>query len=178
LSAALPALVQAQSLADVARKERERRDKLRKAGTPTRVITEEELKAAPGRLASLPTEGEPSTASGSRPADEPPNEGTPPPPNPSRRLLNEEQHWRSLVGRARARLRDAEARYRQLDRAIRIGQPEMYDANGLRVIYSQQQMKVMADAAQIHIEAARKDLDDLLDQARRAGALPGWLREP
>jgi hypothetical protein len=54
----------------------------------------------------------------------------------------------------------------------------MYDANGLRVIYSQQQMKVMADAAQIHIEAARKDLDDLLDQARRAGALPGWLREP
>jgi len=59
---------------------------------------------------------------------------------------------------------------------IRIGQPAMYDENGKRVIYSMQRMKSMADEAQAELEAAKQALDALLDEARRAGALPGWLR--
>ena len=59
---------------------------------------------------------------------------------------------------------------------IRLGQPAKYDENGRRVIYSIHQMKAMADEAAAEIRQAQEALDDLLDEARRAGALPGWLR--
>jgi hypothetical protein len=38
-------------------------------------------------------------------------------------------------------------------------------------------LKTMADKAQLELESAQKALEDLLEEARRAGALPGWLRE-
>jgi hypothetical protein len=43
-------------------------------------------------------------------------------------------------------------------------------------MYSARQLKQMADRAQAELAEAQKALDDLLEQARRAGALPGWLR--
>jgi hypothetical protein len=44
------------------------------------------------------------------------------------------------------------------------------------VIDSIYQMKEKADAADVELQAARKALEDQYDAARRARALPGWLR--
>ena len=52
----------------------------------------------------------------------------------------------------------------------------MHDANGKRVIYSIHQMKAMADASAAQLVAAQSALDKVIDEGRRAGAQPGWLR--
>jgi hypothetical protein len=52
----------------------------------------------------------------------------------------------------------------------------MRDENGRRVIYSNQQLKAKADQAQAELAAAQGAMESLLDEARRKGALPGWLR--
>jgi hypothetical protein len=70
----------------------------------------------------------------------------------------------------------AQRRRDALQRMIIIGQPARYDANGQRVIYSSQQMKEKADAADAALATAQADLEKLLDEGRHAGALPGWLR--
>ncbi len=38
-------------------------------------------------------------------------------------------------------------------------------------------MKLDADAAQQMVEHYQQELEDVLEEARRDGALPGWLRE-
>jgi hypothetical protein len=37
-------------------------------------------------------------------------------------------------------------------------------------------MKALADVAEEEIKSAEKGLADVLEEARRDGALPGWLR--
>jgi hypothetical protein len=161
---ALPALALGQSLAEAARKEKARRDEVRKTGPPTRVVTEEELKTTRGQ--PVPPE--------SPAASKPPS---PPPLDSSRQeRAQKEAYWRTRGAEARQRLAVAEQRYAELDRMIRIGQPARFDENGRRYIVSQQRMKVLADEAEAEVANAKKALEDLDDAARRAGALPGWLR--
>ena len=59
---------------------------------------------------------------------------------------------------------------------IRFGQTGSYDTNGRRVIYSIHQMKAIADAAAAELAAAQAALEGVLEEGRRAGAQPGWLR--
>ena len=87
-----------------------------------------------------------------------------------------EQFWRGRSAQARVRLEAAQSQYDRLQRAIRMGQPAMYDGNGQRVQYSAQDLKAMADAAEAELAAAQAGLDAVLEEGRRAGALPGWLR--
>jgi hypothetical protein len=175
---ALPAITLGQSLAEAARKERDRRDKLTTAGHHSRVITDEELKATKGRLANDPGASEPEatarTEDGKMGASRPAVASLPDSSEAERQ--RKEQHWRSRAAAARRRLALAEQRYQDLDRMIRIGQPPMYDENGRRYIHSRERMKALADEAEANLAEARKALEDLEDQARRAGALPGWLR--
>ncbi len=174
---ALPSLTLGQSLADAARKEKERRDQARRTGGPTRVIPEEELKTTKGHLANEPAPSE-------SPADQSPEEKrtraskppSPPPVDSSQEQKQKEAYWRTRSAEARPRLAAAEERYGDLDRMIRIGQPAMYDKNGRRYIVSQQRMKATADEAEAEVANAKKALEELEDEARRAWALPGWLR--
>jgi hypothetical protein len=173
---ALPALAVGQSLGEVARKERERREKLEKEGKAARTLTEEDLASAKGGLAN-----EPDPSAGE--TEEPQRTPRPSKARASRgrsaapAAASQEEYWRGRVGQARNRVEQAERRYRSLDRMIRIGQPARYDENGKRVIHSQQRMKAMADEAEADLRDAEKALEDLLEEARKAGALPGWLRE-
>ena len=176
---ALAAMVSAQSLAEVARKARERRQKLRKTGTVTRTVTDQDLASQKGRLANQPVPGdeedEPGAKATASPSSRP---ASTPSATDTRRQTREDQeaYWRGQVAQARARIERAQRQYDSLNRSIRLGQPAMYNEEGRRVIYSTRQMKTMADQAQAELEAAKKDLEDLLEEARRAGALPGWLR--
>ncbi len=170
----LPALSFGQSLGEAARKERERRAKLREAGAAAQPITEKDLANSKGALANDPNEAarpdDGSTGTkGSAVAIRGGGVGT-------ERSTDAEAYWRRRVAQARARVAEAQAKHDALQRMIRVGQPAMYDANGKRVIYSVYQMKERADAAAAELAETQKALEDLLEEARRAGALPGWLR--
>ncbi len=166
----LPAVALPQSLGDAAKKEEERRQAARaRGGSAAAVVTEKELKASKGETLSTPggatRTGRPTTSTRDRSLDA-----------DAEQRAKSEASWRQRVAAARARVEAAQALYDALDRAIRLGQAGERDGNGQILIYSAQSMKAMADAAQAEVAAAKKALDDLLEEARRAGALPGWLR--
>jgi len=174
---ALPALAGGQSLGDAAKKERERRDKLRQAGSSARTLTQEDLATTKARLANDPNQpvaGEKGEAS-KQPARESPggrNADGPEAASPK----GGEEYWRGRVAQARGRVAAAQRRYDAFQRMIRLGQPGAYDENGNRVIYSIYQMKEKADAAAAELASAQAALENVLEEGRRAGAQPGWLR--
>jgi hypothetical protein len=166
-----PALVLGESLGDVARKERERREKLQKGGPTARTLTEQDLASTKGTLANDPN-APPATVEGA-PAASTRSDG----PDRSGGLgRGSEAFWRAQAAQARDRLASAQREYDMYQRWLYIGQPHSRDSNGNDVIYSAQSLKRMADAAEARLRAAEKALQDLEEQARRAGALPGWLR--
>jgi predicted nucleic acid-binding Zn-ribbon protein len=48
----------------------------------------------------------------------------------------------------------------------------------LRLRAEQQKVQASLDAARSELEASRKALENLQEEARRAGVPPGWVREP
>ena len=176
LLAMLPAVAGAQALGEAAKKERERRDKLRQAGVSTKTLTQDDVANSKGQLANDPNEA--AATEDAPPARDPEAAASGPvsavrePTSPTRG----EDYWRGRVEAARGRLAQAQARHDAMQAVVRLGQPASYDKNGKRVMYSIHQLKVMADAAAAALAAAQKALDDTLEQARRSGALPGWLR--
>lgn len=173
---ALPALAGGQSLGEAAKKERDRRDKLRQAGVTTRTLTQEDVAATKGRLANDPNE-QPAASDGqtAKKVDRPVASAIETAPEEVSSGTGEE-YWRGRVASARARVRDAQLRHEAFQAIIRLGQPAAYDENGRRVIYSIHQLKVKADAAAAELASAQKTLESLLEEGRRSGALPGWLR--
>ena len=168
---ALPALAGGQSLAEVARKERERREKLRKAGTSARKLTEEDLAAPKGELAN-----DPEATPAGKPAARPTSRTRSRTDAEAAAREKSETQWRGRAAKARARIDEAQRRSDRLDRWIRLGQPPKYTEDGRRVMYSARQLKTMADKAQAELAAAEQALEDLSKEARRAGVPPGWLR--
>jgi hypothetical protein len=167
----------APSLAEVARKEAERREKAKKGGTPARPLTEEDLASAKGTLASTPAgkgSPAPSTAA-TKDAPGPRVSRMPDDPAPEEAARGE-SYWRARAGAARARVDQAQRRLDMIQRMIRFGQPGQLGENGRITIYSAQDMKAMADAAAADVATAQAELESVLEEGRRAGALPGWLR--
>ncbi len=168
LFVALPALVAGQSMGDAARKERERRERIREAGASGRTVTEEELASNKGSLANDPKAAPAKVSEGGNTKS-----------RPTARTASDargEEYWRRRVAQARGEVERAQRRHDAFQRMIHLGQPGEYDENGRRVIYSIYQMKEMADAAAAELAARQKALEHLLEDARRSGALPGWLR--
>ena len=173
---ALPVFADGQSLGEAARKERERREKMREAGESARPLTEEDLATTKGTLANDPT-AQPATTVAPQTAGTPSASGLMRPPIPAGPSPEtQEEYWRRRVGQARARVEQARSRHDALQRMIHIGQGGTYDANGRRVIYSIHQMKTLADAAAAELAAAQAALEGVLEEGRRAGVQPGWLR--
>lgn len=146
----------AQSLGEIARRAQEK--KKQTPGSPAPTYTEDDLtsrqrkpKGSVSELAvtGLPTSTTPATAS--------------PTPEPDRVRL--EREWRTRFAQARARLAEADARaYEE-----RI---EVVFVNGIPV---QQKVRVKVETPELR--ESRKALDDLEDELRRSGGLPGWGRE-
>jgi hypothetical protein len=167
----------AQSLGAVAAKERDRREKVRQTGGVSPTLTDADLQTTKGQLANDP--GAPAAPSGGR--EGAPESGGPaarvaPPADSSASTAAKEAYWRGRFVQARNRVEEAQRRHDAFQLMIRFGQASRTDENGRRVIYSAQQLKQMADAAEAELASARKAFEDLLEEGRRAGALPGWLR--
>jgi hypothetical protein len=94
----------------------------------------------------------------------------------------EETKWREAARNGRKRVEDAKHRVEELDAAAHKLESDFYawDDGQYRdrvIKPAWDKTKEDLEAARKELAAAEKDLADLPDRARRAGALPGWLRE-
>ena len=152
----LGGFLRAQSLGEAARREQEKKKPTPASAAPT--YTEEDLKSrkrsSKGSVSELPVTGGPSPAASAS--------ASPPPEGDRARL---EREWRARFAEARARIREADARaYEERVETVYV--------NGIPV---QQKVRVKVETPELI--AARKALDDLEEELRRSGGLPGWGRE-
>ncbi len=165
LAMVLPALVSAQSLGQVAEKEKERRKQHEKTGAKAPVISEEELKSNKGRLANDPSE--PGAAT-------PGTTSTAPITPPSGR---DEQSWRARASQARARVAQATRTYETFNRQyLAPGESFVDTRTGKTLVRDKEQLQRLVAEAKASMVAAQKALDDLEESARRQSIPPGWLR--
>jgi hypothetical protein len=144
----------AQSLGEVARQNQEKKKQTPASPAPT--YTEADLQSRrkkPGGSDSAVTR------SPTPPASPEPS----PSPEPDRALL--EREWRARFAEARARIAEADARAYE-DRI------DVVFVSGIPV---QQRVRVKVETPELR--EARKALDELEEELRRSGGLPGWGRE-
>lgn len=145
-------LTHAQSLAEVARRTREKRSQA--PASPAPAYTEDDLtsrqRKPKGSVSELAVVGSPAPAAT-------------PAPESGRALL--EREWRARFAEARARIAEADARAYE-DRI------EVVYVSGIPV---QQRVRVKVETPELR--DSRKALDDLEEELRRSGGLPGWGRE-
>jgi hypothetical protein len=192
---AAPAVSRAQSLGDVAKKEQEKQEKKKKKEkekekeksgkppAPVKTYTDEDLKKAreseSGAVTVLPENGNLEAGSASSGDDEAVSgeEG-----RPAGGRKRTETYWRERATRARSAVEEADAKVKDLEGRIAALRNDMnpvntQDPNRLQSRDRELQQAIDAlDGARLSADAARKALADLEEEARRAGALPGWLR--
>jgi len=93
-----------------------------------------------------------------------------------------EAEWRETARRERKRVEDARARIAEITATSRKLENDFYawDDGQYRdrvIKPAWDRAKADLDQAKIELEAAEKELADLPERARKAGALPGWIRE-
>lgn len=169
-----PTLVLGQSLADVARKEKERRQRNEESGVKPLVVTDEELKTGKGELAN-----DPDAPGMYEPAAERPVRGSrarTAEPAGSRGDADEGS-WRGRKASAVARLEAARQKHDTFSQMWLAPAGEYYvDRKTGRRIESVGELQKLTAGAKAELDAAQKALDDLEEEARRAGIPPGWLR--
>ncbi len=164
-----------QSLADVAKKDKERRKQTEQDGAPTRVISDEDLAKGKGRLASDPRDAAGDDAAA--PASPSPRAST------TARgedegdvVVMSEVAWRTRAVAARNRLEKAQKLYETLS-SQHLAQGEYFvDDNGRTLIGSPEALQKLVAQAKARVDAAQKAWDDLEESARRQRVPPGWLR--
>jgi len=95
---------------------------------------------------------------------------------------NSEAQWRATVSAARKRVVDARAKVSELEASVKKLETDFYAWDDGQ--YRDRVIKPAWDRTRSQLEdtrqelaAAEKDLADLPEKARVAGAMPGWLRE-
>ena len=178
-AAAAPAT--AQSLVEVARQERLRREALaRQAGpdaAPTKVYTDADLVHS-GRLTVRIGDAAPDPTAGTGPAAT--RSEAPAPPSSDAAAAGDEERWRDRMTAARQALEQAELRAAALQtRADGLWADfTSRDDPAQRAALEQERQAGLAelDEARAAIDALARAVAALRDEARRAGVPPGWLR--
>jgi type IV secretory pathway VirB10-like protein len=154
----------AQSLADVARREDARRKQVRK---PSRVLTNKDLK--PSETPSLPPPPAEAKAAAKTEAAAPAE----PEVTDEEKRQKDEQAWRQRMTDSRQALERSQSKVNALwaDFTAR-------DDPAQRGKIQTERQKALAefDRVKSEIEANKKAVDDLEEEARRAGVPAGWLR--
>jgi hypothetical protein len=164
-----------QSLAGAAQAEEARREKNRGQGVKVEVVDHKALAAAGGKAGTVSKVGVPGQASSGAAPPSGSAAGTVPAGAPAAEVRGE-AYWRARVREAEARLAEEQAVYDELS-AMSLVSGEVYqDSNGQTTIGSVRELQSMTARAKAARDAAKKALDDVHEDARRAGALPGWLR--
>jgi hypothetical protein len=137
-----------------------------------------------GRLTtSSMTASNPAKAAAPTPAAAPAaNGGSGAPPDAGASEAGGEAEWSETARRERKRVEDAKARVTELTATSKKLESDFYawDDGQYRdrvIKPAWDRAKADLDEARLELEAAEKQLADLPERARRAGALPGWIRE-
>jgi hypothetical protein len=161
----------AQSLAAVARKEEARRKQVKQ---PSKVITNKDLKPVTGPPP-------PPAAPANAPA---PAEGAAPPadaaPDEEQQREQDEQAWRNKMSDARQALERSQMYADALQSKINAlwGDFTARDNPVERAQIEIERKKAIAEQERVkgEIEAQKKAIADLEEEARKAGVPPGWIR--
>jgi hypothetical protein len=170
-----------QSLADLARKEKERREQIK---SESKVITNKE--AAKFGTGTGSTTIRAADASAQKPGSE--KEGTtdaqakaakPESDEPTDFQGRPESYWRQTLADARKKVKELENEANVIILKINDLQNQFYrEADGFKQQAIQRDINKSfyeQDLNKEKLAAAKSDLDDLLKEARKSGALPGWL---
>jgi hypothetical protein len=173
----------AQSLAEIAKKEKERRAAVK---TDTKVINNDKAAKSVGSVSSAPksdTAGEKPAAEGEvktavEPGTEKPKPGADEPVDFQGRP---ESYWRQTFADARKRVQDLENQTNVLILKLNDLQNQFYrEADGFKQQTIQRDIQKALyeqDVTKENLAQAKADLVDLEREARKSGALPGWIRD-
>ncbi len=170
-----------QSLADLARKEKERREQIRTDGKAITNIEAAKYKASPGTTVTPVT---PAPAAQKPTAESAEGEGAPKavkadPDEPVDFQGRPESYWRQTMADARQRVKDLENEGNVLTLKIADLQNQFYrEANGFKQQDIQREIQKTfyeQDKNKEELAKAKDQLQDLEKEARKSGALPGWL---
>ena len=178
LASAAAATAAAQSIVEVARQERMRREALaRQAGPnapPPRVYTDADLIYSgllTMRIDDAAAEAPAETGSAATGSETPPSEAS---------AVGDEQRWRDRMTAARQALEEAERRGAGLQTRVNGLWADFTarDDPAQRAAIEQERQAALAELEDTtaEIDALAGAVADLRDEARRAGAPPGWLR--
>jgi hypothetical protein len=170
-----------QSLADLAKKEKERREQIK---AETKVITNRD--AARFGSGSGSTSTRAVEAASQKPgtekegaADASSKETRPASDEPTDFQGRPESFWRQTLGDARKKIKDLENEANVITLRIADLQNQFYrEADGFRQQTIQREVNKSfyeQDLNKEKLAAAKAELDDLMKEARKSGALPGWL---
>jgi hypothetical protein len=190
LAAFAAATVHAQSLGEIAAREKRRREEEQKKNKgPARVVTTEDLANVQAKTA---TEARPQSAQelGGKPAsssdeidrDKPPSETPSGSASGSgqERGGQDEKTWRTQAQDLRNEIQEREQKLRALEQEKgKIGGDMLRstDTNEiLRMRGQQQQVDEQIATARRELEGVRTELAQFQESARRAGVPPGWIR--
>jgi hypothetical protein len=161
---------QTPSLADVARKEQERRKTQKGASKP---LTNKDLPDG-GRGAGTARPVQPPP-----PEPTPAKEAKPPEPEPSKEA-KEEAFWRQRIAQAREELRRNEVFAEALQTRINSLSADFVNRDDpyQRAKIGADRDKAIAELGRVKadIERGKKLIEDIEEEARKAGVPPGWLR--
>lgn len=175
IGAAAPAA--AQSLADIAAKEQQRRKKLKTTG---KTYTNQDL--GPGSEAAPPAPA-PGAASASQVAG--PGGAAAPAAQeqtqaPAEDPAKAEEQWRARIQGARAELQRNELFLEALQSRINALTTDFVnrDDPAQRAVIANDRQRALAEMERVKasIESLKKQIADIEEEARRAGVPPGWLR--
>ncbi len=167
-----------QAFSDVVRAASEA--KTRKEPKPSVAITNDSLvtDSKKGRLTTVAPRSVPPTPAGKPTAGATPAAAAPP------AVLSEgsEAEWRERARVARRQVEEGKARVYQLEGDAALLEKDFYrwDDGQYRdgvIKPAWEKKKQELEAARKELAAAEKELADLPELARKAGALPGWIRE-
>ncbi|KAA0254249.1 MAG: hypothetical protein EDX89_10585 [Acidobacteria bacterium] len=166
-----PGAVAPSSLADVARENRARKEK--PATRSLGVIDNESLRKAGASPVRTPTPGRGRSA--------PSSPGTAPAFVPTDNDGRTEEYWRGRARSTRIRVEGAENEARRLEAETRRLENDFYawsDGNYRDQVIKPAWDKAREDLkkARAEVDAAKATEDGLAEEARKAGAPPGWVR--
>lgn len=179
-----------QSLGDVARKERERRDKNRTEGVPSREFSEGEIFDDEDEEAREPADAETDVAVDGAPEADGPvperidvdvrpiesDESEASTEDEARERRRKEAEFRSRYRAAKERLLAARERKAALDSIRYVDGVEYVDENGDVALESLDHLRRLVSEAAVELADAEQAVKALEEQARRRGYPPGWLR--
>jgi hypothetical protein len=184
LTFAWPAVLPAQqkpALGEVAKKEQERRKTTKSSG---KVLTTKDMPASAIKGPTPPAAAGEAAAGGEQGAQAQPGQGqagqqaTPEGAKPTEE--EQEQKWRARITTAREELRRNEAFLEALQSRVNALTTSFYgrDDPYQQAKIGEDRTKALAEMERLkaEIEANKKKIDDIEEEARRQGVPPGWLR--